>query len=364
MPKSKSLSSIPTNFQDPTTRNDRKLLIIDFVEKHAGCSISDIVKSPEREKIGAKHTIETLIEELKEEDVIIKDKVHKHSRNWKLYIKNNNPMIVIPNLLIELEIFFKDFTNGIIRTYSRPHNEWPNQEHSHKYDPINPYAMEYSSSFNSPVPKPIPASKTHPLMFERLTLYNIIQIPFVIIDIVNAPLNYYQRTSWVNYNEKLSTLLHNMIFLKLNCLHKIAFDVIRRIVRNPYSYADSGDDSFDHLYTTMVVENRYESYSIFEKICLVRHVCNSMGLQEEIDRLLNYWIDNNDDYFSRIVTHIISTEQIPDFDWPDNNGWPDFESISKSKLEVIHDLCCPGVKSKIAGICNKLDKDPTTLLTI
>ena len=97
----------------------------------------------------------------------------------------------------------------------------------------------------------------------------------------------------------------------------------------------------------MTVENKYNKYSILEKICLIRHRCKSIGLLNEVDKILDKLIENHMDYFSVLNPHIS-----PDF------KWPDLKTPDKSKLEIIHDDFCPGKESENKKACEILDKDP------
>lgn len=97
------------------------------------------------------------------------------------------------------------------------------------------------------------------------------------------------------------------------------------------------------------VFNTFKIWKIFfsKKICLIRHRCKAIGLLNEIDSLLNYLIENNMNYFTGLNKRIS-----PDFKWPNN------EIPNRNKLDLIHDLECPGKKSENDMTCERLDKDP------
>jgi hypothetical protein len=108
-------------------------------------------------------------------------------------------------------------------------------------------------------------------------------------------------------------------------------DAVRILVRDPYKYPSryENDDYF------VTVENRHTKFSTFEKICLIRHRCKFIGLSNEIDSLLNYLIENNIHYFTGL-NRMIS----PDFKCLNK------EIPNKNKLDLIHDLQCPGKKNE------------------
>lgn len=140
----------------------------------------------------------------------------------------------------------------------------------------------------------------------------------------------------------------------MNDLNQAASHVIKQVIREPYKYPNSGVGP-DYFVT---VENIYKTYSLFEKISLIRHICKSIGFLDEIDKILNYIIQNNEEYFSRLYGSTLISE-IPDDDMTN------FIDIDKHKrLELIHDMYCPGLKRerKNKSICDILDKDPTFLL--
>src|SRR6185437_3650684 len=82
----------------------RESAIIHYIKKHKGCSISDIVRYAKHKKIAAKRTVEKIT------DILIEKEKKHNSRNYTLSIKNNNPLVVIPDQLEELEKLFKTFT--------------------------------------------------------------------------------------------------------------------------------------------------------------------------------------------------------------------------------------------------------------
>jgi hypothetical protein len=307
-----------TEYIDNLIREER---IKDYLKLHPGCSIIDVVKYAYDEHFASKRTVEKIIDILVEKDMVTKHKEKANSRNYNLYLKDNNPLVVIPEQLKELENLFRIFAEELVKIYSKSPNDWPSIKHPYKSD-----------------------KKTMEFITSKLILYNAIQIPFVLIDIINKPIKYNQRIIWNRYNKKLYQSLLQIVFSKTESLYQIALNTRKKILKEPYNYhADSIEDEF------ISVENKYERFSIIEKICLIRHRCKSIGLLNEIETILNYIIDRNMNYFSRLISHIL-----PDY------KWPNLENPDKSKLVIIHNMFCPSQKNDKDSKwkCDMLDKNP------
>jgi hypothetical protein len=83
----------------------RRQEIVDFISIHQGCSkeflISEVTSS-------SKKTVYKILDELKSEKIVRMYKDKPNSRNFKLYVDTNNPLVVVPKELDEFEkIYFK-----------------------------------------------------------------------------------------------------------------------------------------------------------------------------------------------------------------------------------------------------------------
>ena len=83
----------------------RRQEIVDFISIHQGCSkeflISEVTSS-------SKKTVYKILYELKSEKIVRMYKDKPNSRNFKLYVDTNNPLVVVPKELDEFEqIYFK-----------------------------------------------------------------------------------------------------------------------------------------------------------------------------------------------------------------------------------------------------------------
>jgi hypothetical protein len=334
-PSKKKIENLDNNY--------RIYAIKSFIKNNPYCSESDVIEDAYQNEYASKKTVNNIIKALVKDGVVMKEKERQNSRSCRLSVKENDPLIVIPEQLVRLENLFRIFTEKIINTYSKPHKEWPNLKQSSvpNWTPLNPDQL--SSDLSIIKLNPPPTVPPHPYTNERLTIYEIIQIPFAIIDILYAPIKFLQRTIWINYKKNIYENLYNIIFYKISSLNQIALNAFQILFREPYKYHSSYEN--DEYFIT--VENKYERYSLLEKICLIRHKCKSIGLLNEIDKILDYLIENHMDYFTIKIPHIS-----PDF------KWPNLETPTKTKLEIIHDMCCPGIKSRNKRTCELLDRDP------
>jgi hypothetical protein len=353
-------SQLSNHFSDyflkPTPEEDREAFVIDFVKRHAGCSKRAVYTSKENTEYGAKATVERIIDNLKKKGVIkVVPDDNKNSKKVKLFLVDENPLSIVPNQLSVLEKLLVKFAADLVNIYSQYHSKWPNQKHfeipghavliekmpTASGYPIWKFYYRGSSPMN---PLYVPT-----LIYETLTLVNIIQIPFAILDVIFAPFKYFQVTKWIDYDDTVYNELRSSIFSKFDKFSLIAFNIVKSIYRQPYKY----NTKYENDEYFIAAENNYQRLDILEKICILRHICKSIGMLQQLETMLNYLIENNMEYFT-----LRNPKISPHYRWP-NDKIPD-----KTILDIIHDDDCP-INTKDREInCKRLEEDPSIKLTL
>jgi hypothetical protein len=91
-----------------------------------------------------------MVGNLVEKDIVTKDNVKVKSRSYKLYLKDNNPLVILSEQFKELEKLFVNLTKEIVNIF-KPHDKWPSLKH-HLSDPkTNPISWPIPSSSGLPI---------------------------------------------------------------------------------------------------------------------------------------------------------------------------------------------------------------------
>lgn len=85
---------------------ERRKYIINYINSHQGCTKADLEKG--LKDLISKKTIYKLVGEMVSENILQKEKKKVNSRDHKLYVNGNNPLVYVPN---EIEQFEKAFTS-------------------------------------------------------------------------------------------------------------------------------------------------------------------------------------------------------------------------------------------------------------
>jgi hypothetical protein len=93
----------------------RRKIVIDFIDRHQGCTAEDIVKGQNR--IG-RVKVFRLLKDLKKENVILTDISQNNRRNKRLFLNETNPLVSFPKEIKE----FKDHLYSLFEKaqYHRP----------------------------------------------------------------------------------------------------------------------------------------------------------------------------------------------------------------------------------------------------
>ena len=86
--------------------NERRNAIIDFIKYNPGCTKEEVYKGVK--EVCSKNTTQKILDNLKEEKLIMINKDKRNSRGYKLFLCNNNILIVLNQ---QIKDFYHDFTN-------------------------------------------------------------------------------------------------------------------------------------------------------------------------------------------------------------------------------------------------------------
>lgn len=86
------------------TPHQREQMVIDYISQHQGCTKADITRGLENEI--SKKTIDKIVDEMIEDDIIETKKENPNSRNIKLFLKENNLLVSIPKQLDQFDNAF------------------------------------------------------------------------------------------------------------------------------------------------------------------------------------------------------------------------------------------------------------------
>lgn len=342
-------SQLVNSFNNYKAEEVRKNFVINFVRENPGCSIRAIYNSNEGKKLGAAETMKRVIRILCDDDKAIQklpDK-NKNSKRIHLFIVKENPLTSVPHTLSKIQELFEKFCDDLANIYLQDHSKWPSDKYAPIVKPVVVNYRPFSKYGNMPTYDPNPRHTKEVmdfLSFQKKIIRRVIQIPFAVIDVIFGLIKYRQRTQWLGLDGKISSRLNQFLFSKINNLNSIASEMAKKINKEPFNQ-DLFDEKGEYFIT---FENTYERYPIFERICIIRHRSNSIGLINQIDSLLNFLITKNNEYFDKRFFLIGSPN------WK-RLGWP-----TKSKLQIIHEYHCPGRKTKEnESTCHLLNTDPT-----
>jgi hypothetical protein len=93
------------------TTHQREQMVIDYISEHQGCTKADITRGLENEI--SKKTIDKIVDEMMDDDIIETKKENPNSRNIKLFLKESNLLVSIPK---QLEQFDNSFTLLVDKT--------------------------------------------------------------------------------------------------------------------------------------------------------------------------------------------------------------------------------------------------------
>lgn len=326
----------------------RKEIIVNFIRKTKRATRSEISRI-DNGKFFSRDTVDKLVRELLEDHILLELGRESNSRNKYLILNNESIFQKLKFELQEIQELFQKFTNELESIYSQHYSKWP----SNKYAPtFSILTTKYTSI--SPLDS-VPKFELNPfhsqqymnfLVFQKRILNAVMQIPFAVIDIIFAPYKYLQKKYWINLDEKIVVNLNQLLFSYMNKLHLAASGMANAIYQEPFNF-DPLNEEEEYFIT---FENTFEQYSLFKRICILRHECKSIGLQDQLDMILNYLIVNNSEYFDKRYFFILKPI------W-ERLGFP-----KRNKLEIIHEFHCPARKNKLSkneNICLKLDNDPT-----
>jgi hypothetical protein len=279
----------------------RRKKITNYISDNPGCSIQDIVKDGEKKGYGAKKTIENILDELEKENILRKGKEKPNSKQYQLFIDEENLFLIIPSQLNELFSRLKIFMEQLKSMYFKPFADWPNFDHAFA-------TMRFSSE----------TEKTYYL------LGRILKLPIVIVDVINDAFMFHYYCIWPTKitNQHILTKLISLYFTKISEMNIY----LSKEIDNLKNYFKEFDKIFPknmHIYQSYADS---KSYSPLKKIIALEHSCQIPYLGDELDFVLDYLWEINRDYLQYI--------------YPELNTYGLVDSIDITNREIIHGEFC------------------------
>jgi hypothetical protein len=288
---------------DNTTRRKK---ITNYIVDNPGCNIQNIVKDGEKNGYGAKKTIEKILNELEEENILRKSKEKPNSKQYQLFIDKENLFLIIPSQLDELFLRLKIFMEQLKSMYFRPFADWPNLDHA--------------------ISKTIFSSEAEKIYY---LLGRILKLPIVIVDVINDAFMFHYYCIWPIKvtNEQILTKLITLYFTKIAEMNIYLFKEIS-ILKNHFKEFDKIFPKNIHLYQSYADS---KSYSPLRKIISLEHSCQLPYLDDELAFVLDYLWEINKDYLKYI--------------YPELNIYGLADRIDITNREIIHNEFCTHLKN-------------------
>ncbi len=120
---------------DKTSKKQRKDEIIKYLIDKPGKEEKDVLKYCLEKGIGSKVTVNQAIRELLEEDILDSGKERKNSKSYKLTVKSNNLLLIVPK---DLDEIFQQFKAFIDKVKSPINGIYTNPSNRDKIDHLSP----------------------------------------------------------------------------------------------------------------------------------------------------------------------------------------------------------------------------------
>ncbi len=283
----------------------RRKKITNYIKDNPGCNIQDIVKDGEKKGYGAKKTIENILDELEKENILRKSKEKPNSRQYQLFVDNENLFLIIPSQLDELFSRLKIFMEHLKSMYFKPFANWPNFD----------YALGTM----------IFSSETEKMYY---LLGRILKLPIVIVDVINDAFMFHYYCIWPTKitNQLILTKLISLYFTKIAEMNIYLFKEIDNL-KNHFKDFDKIFQKNIHIYQSYADS---KSYSPLKKIIALEHSCDLPYLGDELDFVLDYLWEINKDYLQYI--------------YPELNIYGLVDRIDITNREIIHTQLCHHLK--------------------
>jgi hypothetical protein len=252
-----------------------------------------------------KKTIEKILDELENENILRKSKEKANSKQYQLFIDEENLFLTIPSQLDELFSRLKTFMEQLKSMYFKPIDDWPNLEHALG-------EMKFASEIE----------KAYYL------LSRILKLPIVIIDVINDAFMFHYYCIWTTKitNKQILTKLISLYFTKIAEMNIYIYEEIN----NLKSYFKDFDNFFlknIHIYRSYADS---KSYSPLKKIIALEHSCKIPYLEDELAFVLDYLWEINKDHLQYI--------------YPELNTYGLVDRIDITNREIIHSEFCSQLK--------------------
>jgi hypothetical protein len=239
------------------TSTERENEIIKYIRANQGCTKADITR--ELQEIISKKTVYKIVDEKIKKNIIETRKQKKNSRDIKLFVREDNPAVIVPPQLEEIEIAFNNLLSKSERMWLDKQEIIDEEWKTLKFN-------LYIESLVGP---------------ESLFYF----APTMILRMVIDSITIHSTTRWIGkYADKsnLNTLLTD-VFIKLSSLNIRYIDYLNNI-----QYHQIENAQFDNEAVNRVL-------SPLQLVYISRRIHKEIGIQEEIDKMLDsLWVFNKD----------------------------------------------------------------------
>jgi hypothetical protein len=277
--------------------NRRRELILDFISKNQGCNKQTVVhyfdpsqseSLTENMSISeiniSKKTIYRLIEELVEEGLVRVEKERSNSRDLKLFVDKNNPLVLIPQQFERIESIY----NVLLNRFQ------------------NFYDSRFKMMDDSPDNIDVRVSA-----FTDFFTYPLDQLPTIILRIISDSVTFHSQMIWPNKIHDEDSLRKLLVksYMKLASLSMDNIKFLNAI----------HSDRSDRIQSSYSAMSRVGT--IIELMYITRRICDEKGFKKELEELFDLlWMFTED-------IHKFLFPEIDIYKWKFVQGVDDWKKI-------------------------------------
>ncbi|MGI8831050.1 MAG: hypothetical protein ACR2IS_00265 [Nitrososphaeraceae archaeon] len=270
------------------TPHQREQMVIDYISEHQGCTKADITRGLENEI--SKKTIDKIVGEMIDDDIIETKKENPNSRNIKLFLKESNLLVSIPK---QLEQFDNSFTILVDKTGQKI----------------------MLSEIGIPISKAAGIPIDSSLRLSPQQIFQLLNIKLSVFYRVIDSILLQSLIVWPKKIEDKETLKK----LYVNAFSKIADIMIK--------FSEQHIDAiFWNISLESQIINRFHGASALVDF---QEIYGNIGMKQEIDSVLNsLWNIDKD------IRHLVYKEkEYLGIDFKEDDGWRKLLILVKDKME-------------------------------
>ena len=270
------------------TPHQREQMVIDYICEHQGCTKADITRRLENEI--SKKTIDKIVNEMIEDDIIEPKKENRNSRNIKLFLKENNLLVSIPK---QLEQFDNAFTVLVNKTGRK--------------------IME--SEIGIPISKAAGIPNDSSLRLSSQQIFQLLKIKLSIFYRVIDSILLQSLIVWPKKIEDKETL------------KKLYVDAFSKIADTMIKFSEQHIDAifWNISLESQIIDRLQGAVALLE----FQQIYDNVGMKKEIDSVLDsLWNIDKD------IKHLAYKEkEYLGIDFKEGDGWRRLVSLVKDKAE-------------------------------